>query len=101
MEIINIHGGDQSSLSVIQSLILSTSFNELSVFWIFCIIKKCIEKSKFINEKVLTKLLLLFYYYYYYYYYYGHPTIGVEFLYYFRSDNFGIKELLLDILLLE
>ena len=90
MEIINIHGGDQSSLSVIQSLILSTSFNELSVFWIFCIIKKCMEKSKFINEKVLTK-----------YYYYGHPTIGVEFLYYFRSDNFGIKELLLDILLLE
>ena len=94
MEIINIHGGDQSSLSVIQSLILSTSFNELSVFWIFCIIKKCIEKSKFINEKVLTKLLLLLLYY-------GHPTIGVEFLYYFRSDNFGIKELLLDILLLE
>ena len=28
MEIINIHGGDQPSLSVIQSLILSTSFNE-------------------------------------------------------------------------
>lgn len=63
MEIINIHGGDQSSLSVIQPLILSTSFNELSVFWIFCIIKKCgktrlfeaeMGKNVFLENFILT-----------------------------------------------